>query len=222
MSISATKIRKEEAEAGLSDDPRQTGITTPKFVLFGETFTFVETFSATVINSDPGNGQIWVKTNAGDEKQISDYGISFRSSHTIYKYELRQYSEDGSYDVYKDALIVNKNTGEHEVNLKRKTVVIPAFLTMLFHNASTASYYRAMPVSELFFIVFILLCAVALISFLTLPWGFKDGYVWDEHKYMWLTYFLSRIGSFACIKWIKRRSERFDHELRSLIDLVKR
>ncbi|EAM9426770.1 hypothetical protein FXR48_14120 [Salmonella enterica] len=222
MSISATKIRKEEAEAGLSDDPRQTGITTPKFVLFGETFTFVETFSATVINSDPGNGQIWVKTNAGDEKQISDYGISFRSSHTIYKYELRQYSEDGSYDVYKDALIVNKNTGEHEVNLKRKTVVIPAFLTMLFHNASTASYYRAMPVSELFFIVFILLCAVALISFLTLPWGFKDGYVWDENKYMWLTYFLSRIGSFACIKWIKRRSERFDHELRSLIDLVKR
>ena len=222
MSISATKIRKEEAEAGLSDDPRQTGITTPKFVLFGEMFTFVETFSATVINSDPGNGQIWVKTNAGDEKQISDYGISFRSSHTIYKYELRQYSEDGSYDVYKDALIVNKNTGEHEVNLKRKTVVIPAFLTMLFHNASTASYYRAMPVSELFFIVFILLCAVALISFLTLPWGFKDGYVWGEHKYLWLTYFLSRIGSFACIKWIKRRSERFDHELRSLIDLVKR
>jgi hypothetical protein len=36
---------------------------------------------------------------------------------------------------------------------------------MLFHNASTASYYRAMPVSKLFSIVFILLCAAALISF---------------------------------------------------------
>ncbi|MHB6707824.1 MAG: hypothetical protein ACYCFB_10395 [Klebsiella oxytoca] len=222
MSISATKSRKKEAEAGLSDDPRQTEITTPNFVLFGETFTFIETFSATVINSDPGNGHIWVKTNTGDEKQISDYGIPFRSSHTIYKYELHQYSEDGSYNVYKDALIVNKNTGEHEVNLNRKKVVIPAFLTMLFHNASTASYYRAMPVSKLFSIVFILLCAAALISFLTLPWGFKDGYVWDEYKYMWLTYFLSRIGSFVCINWIKRRSSRFDHEIRNLIDLVKK
>lgn len=118
MSISATKSRKKEAEAGLSDDPRQTEITTPNFVLFGETFTFIETFSATVINSDPGNGHIWVKTNTGDEKQISDYGIPFRSSHTIHKYELRQYSEDGSYDAYKDALIVNKKTGEHEINLK--------------------------------------------------------------------------------------------------------
>lgn len=67
MSISAMKSRKKEAEAGLSDDPRQTEITTPNFVLFGETFTFIETFSATVINSDPGNGHIWVKTNTGDE-----------------------------------------------------------------------------------------------------------------------------------------------------------
>lgn len=49
------------------------------------------------------------KTDAGDKKQISDYGIPFRNSHTIYKYELRQYSQNGSYDVYKDALIVNKN-----------------------------------------------------------------------------------------------------------------
>lgn len=148
MSISATKSRKKEAEAGLSDDPRQTEITTPNFVLFGETFTFIETFSATVIDSDPGNGHIWVKTNTGDEKQISDYGVPFRSSHTIHKYELRQYSEDGSYDAYKDALIVNKKTGEHEVNLKRKTIIIPAFLTMLFHTASTASYYRAMPLPK--------------------------------------------------------------------------
>lgn len=65
MSISATKSRKEEAEAGLSNDSRQTEITTPNFVLYGETFTFIETFSATVINSDPGNGQIWVKPTLG-------------------------------------------------------------------------------------------------------------------------------------------------------------
>jgi hypothetical protein len=155
MSIST---RRKKKQVGLSDR-RQTRITTPNFDLFGETYTFVETFSGTVINSNPSNNQIWVKTNAGDEKQISDYGIPFRSSHTIHKYELRQYSEDGSYDVYKDALIVNKNTGEHEVNLKRKTIIIPAFLTMLFHNASTASYYRAMPVRSfsLFSFYFVLL-----------------------------------------------------------------
>ncbi|MEL7629136.1 hypothetical protein AAGW04_09045 [Pectobacterium aroidearum] len=221
MSISTTKRRNEEVEAGLSDRLK-TEITAPKFDLFGETYTFVETFSGTVIDSVPGNGQIWVKTATGNEKQISDYGIAFRSSHTIHKYELRQYDKNGSCYVHNNALIVNKNTGEHEVNLNRKTIVIPAFLTMLFHNASTASYYRAMPVPKMFTIIFILLCAAALISFLTLPWGFKDGYVWDEHKYMWLTYFLSRFGSFVCTKWIKRRSERFEYKLRNLIESVKR
>lgn len=221
MSIYATKSRKKEAEANLSNNPLQTEITTPNFVLFGETFTFVETFSATVINSDPGDGQIWVKTNAGDEKQISDYGIPFRSSHTIHKYELRQYSEDGSYNAYKDALIVNEKTGEHEVNLKRKNIVIPAFLTMMFHTASTVSYYRAMPVPKMLTVIFILLCAAALISFLTLPWGFKDGYMWSDHKYMWFTYILSRTGSFIFIKLMKRRSQRFENELRNLINSVK-
>ncbi|EIF16202.1 hypothetical protein ABT219_003804 [Escherichia coli] len=220
MSISTTKHRNEEVNVSLSDR-RKAEIRAPRFELFGETYTFVETFSGTVINSDPVNGQIWVKTNAGDEKQISDYGISFRSSHTIHKYELRQYSEDGSYDAYKDALIVNEKTGEHEVNLKRKTIVIPAFLTMLFHNASTTSFFRAMPVPKWFYILFTLLCMASFIAFCSLLVGFKDGYVWDEHKYMWFTYFLSKIGSFVCIKWIKRRSERFNHELRNIIDLVK-
>ncbi|MCB3527438.1 hypothetical protein [Klebsiella grimontii] len=220
MSISTTKHRNEEVNVSLSDR-RKAEITAPRFDLFGETYTFVKTFSATVINSDPSDGQIWVKTNAGDEKQISDYGIPFRSSHTIHKYELRQYSEDGSYDAYKDALIVNEKTGEHEVNLKRKTIVIPAFLTMLFHNSSTTSFFRAMPVPKWFYILFTLLCMASFIAFCSLLVGFKDGYVWDEHKYMWFTYFLSRIGSFVCIKWIKRRSERFNHELRNIIDLVK-
>lgn len=41
MNISATKSRKKEAEAGLSNDPLQTEITTPNFVLFGGTFTFI-------------------------------------------------------------------------------------------------------------------------------------------------------------------------------------
>ncbi|ELP5713250.1 hypothetical protein HV299_09100 [Klebsiella grimontii] len=221
MSISTTKRRNEEVKVGLSDR-RKAEITAPKFDLFGETYTFVKTFSGTVVNSNPSNNQIWVKTDAGDEKQISDYGIPFRRSHTIHKYELRQYSEDGSYNAYKDALIVNKKTGEHEVNLKRKTIIIPAFLTMLFHTASTASYYRAMPVPKLFTVIFILLCAAALISFLTLPWGFKDGYMWSDHKYMWFTYLLSRVGSFICINLMKRRSQRFENELRNLINSVKR
>ena len=221
MSISTTKRRNEEVKVGLSDR-RKAEITAPKFDLFGETYTFVKTFSGTVVNSNPSNNQIWVKTDAGDEKQISDYGIPFRRSHTIHKYELRQYSEDGSNNAYKDALIVNKKTGEHEVNLKRKTIIIPAFLTMLFHTASTASYYRAMPVPKLFTVIFILLCAAALISFLTLPWGFKDGYMWSDHKYMWFTYLLSRVGSFICINLMKRRSQRFENELRNLINSVKR
>ncbi|EEZ6491566.1 TPA: hypothetical protein ACIWR0_005226 [Escherichia coli] len=216
MSISTTKHHN----IGLSEHQQQE-IITNEFEVFGETFKFAEMFSATVISSNPTNAQILVKTDDGDEKQISAYGLAFRNSHRIRLYELRKYSNDNFCVVYADALIVNLNTGEYKLNLNRKTVIIPTFLTMLFHNASTASYYRAMPVSKLFSIIFILLCAVALISFLTLPWGFKDGYVWDEHKYMWFTYFLSRIGSFVCIKWIKRRSERFDHELRNLIDLLK-
>lgn len=133
MSISTTKHRNEEVNVGLSDR-RKTEITAPKFDLFGETYTFVETFSGTVINSNPNNNQIWVKTDAGDEKQIPDYGIPFRSSHTIHKYELRQYGKNSSCYVHNNALIINKNTSEHEVNLKRKTIIIPAFLTMLFES----------------------------------------------------------------------------------------
>ncbi|HDC2130382.1 TPA: hypothetical protein O7X47_004638 [Salmonella enterica] len=220
MSISTTKHRNEEVNVSLSDR-RKAEITAPRFDLFGETYTFVETFSGTVIDSNPGNNQIWVKGNAGDERQIPDYAIPFRSSHTIHKYELRQYGKNSSCYVHNNALIINKNTGENEVNLKRKTIIIPAFLTMLFHNASTTSFFRAMPVLKWFYILFTLLCMTSFIAFCSLLVGFKDGYVWDEHKYMWFTYFLSRIGSFVCIKWIKRRSERFDHELRNLIDLVK-
>ncbi|HCT4278311.1 TPA: hypothetical protein R8G77_004521 [Citrobacter freundii] len=221
MSISTTKRRNEEANVGLSDR-RKAEITAPKFDLFGETYTFAKTFSGTVINSNPSNNQIWVKTDAGDEKQISAYGIAFRNSHRIRLYELRKYSNDNLCVVYADALIVNLNTGEYKLNLNKKTVIIPAFLTMLFHNASTASYYRAMPVSKLFSIIFILLCAAALISFLTLPWGFKDGYMWSDHKYMWFTYLFSRVGSFICINLMKRRSQKFENELRNLIESVKR
>ncbi|EFI6735461.1 hypothetical protein BCC21_002812 [Escherichia coli] len=221
MNIFTTKRRNEEVNVGLSER-RKAEITAPKFDLFGETYTFVETFSGTVIDSNPSNNQIWVKTDDGDEKQISAYGIAFRNSHRIRLYELRKYSNDNLCVVYADALIVNLNTGEYKVNLNKKTVIIPAFLTMLFHNASTASYYRAMPVSKLFSIIFILLCAAALTSFLTLPWGFKDGYMWSDHKYIWFTYLFSRIGSFICIKLIKRRSQRFENELRNLIESVKR
>lgn len=222
MSISATKSRKEEAEAGLSNDSRQTEITTPNFVLYGETFTFIETFSATVIDSSSSNNQVWVKTNDGDEKQISAYGIAVRNSHRIRLYELRKYSNDNSCVVYADALIINSNTSEYKVNLNRKTVIIPAFLTMLFHNASTASFFRVMPVPKWFYILFTLLCLASFIAFCSLLMGFKDGYMWSDHKYIWFTYLFSRIGSFICIKLMKRRSQRFENELRNLINSVKR
>lgn len=222
MSISATKSRKEEAEAGLSNDSRQTEITTPNFVLYGETFTFIETFSATVIDSSSSNNQVWVKTNDGDEKQISAYGIAVRNSHRIRLYELRKYSNDNSCVVYADALIINSNTSEYKVNLNRKTVIIPAFLTMLFHNASTASFFRVMPVPKWFYILFTLLCLASFIAFCSLLVGFKDGYMWSDHKYIWFTYLFSRIGSFICIKLMKRRSQRFENELRNLINSVKR
>ncbi|HAT1571922.1 TPA: hypothetical protein I8Y10_003310 [Kluyvera cryocrescens] len=217
MSISTTKHHN----IGLSERQQQE-IITNKFELFGETFEFAEIFSATVISSNPTNAQILVKTNDGDEKQISVYGIAVRNSHRIRLYELRKYSNDNSCVVYADALIINSNTGEYKVNLNRKTVIIPAFLTMLFHNASTASFFRVMPVPKWFYILFTLLCLASFIAFCSLLVGFKDGYVWDEHKYMWLTYFFSRIGSFICIKLMKRRSRRFENELRNLINSVKR
>lgn len=156
MSISTTKRRNEEVNVGLSNR-RKAEITAPKFDLFGETFEFAEIFSATVISSNPTNAQILVKTNDGDEKQISAYGIAVRNSHRIRLYELRKYSNDNSCVVYADALIINSNTGEYKVNLNRKTVIIPAFLTMLFHNASTASFFRVMPVPKWFYILFTLL-----------------------------------------------------------------
>ena len=217
MSISTTKHHN----IGLSERQQQE-IITNKFELFGETFEFAEIFSATVISSNPTNAQILVKTNDGDEKQISAYGIAVRNSHRIRLYELRKYSNDNSCVVYADALIINSNTGEYKVNLNRKTVIIPAFLTMLFHNASTASFFRVMPVPKWLYILFTLLYLASFIAFCSLLVGFKDGYVWDEHKYMWLTYFFSRIGSFICIKLMKRRSRRFESELRNLINSVKR
>ena len=217
MSISTTKHHN----IGLSERQQQE-IITNKFELFGETFEFAEIFSATVISSNLTNAQILVKTNDGDEKQISAYGIAVKNSHRIRLYELRKYSNDNSCVVYADALIINSNTGEYKVNLNRKIVIIPAFLTMLFHNASTASFFRVMPVPKWFYILFTLLCLASFIAFCSLLVGFKDGYVWDEHKYMWLTYFFSRIGSFICIKLMKRRSRRFENELRNLINSVKR
>jgi hypothetical protein len=98
----------------------------PKFDLFGETFTFVETFSGTVIDSNPGNGQIWVKTNTGDEKQISTM-VSLSEVHTL--------SINTSF-----ASIVRMvrmmhikmrlsliRTRENTSKLKRKTIIIPLF-----------------------------------------------------------------------------------------------
>ncbi|HCJ7750466.1 TPA: hypothetical protein NV442_004111 [Citrobacter freundii] len=221
MSSFITKHCNEEVNIDpLSRRETKAEMTTPKFELFGETYMFVETCSSTVISPLPSTDQVWVKTDMGDETQIPAFGITFRKSHKICKYELRQYRVNGSFSVFKDALIVNATTGEYEVNLNRKTIIIPAFLTVLFPNASMAFYYRAMPVPKFFSTIFILLCCIAVISFFVLPWGFKSGYVFDEHKYMWLTYFSSRLGSFTCIKWIKRRSQRFDNALRSVIKSI--
>ena len=82
MSISNTKRRNEEVNVGISDR-RKAEITAPTFDLFGETYTFVKTFSGTVINSNPSNNQIWVKTDAGDEKQIPTM-VSPSEVHTLF------------------------------------------------------------------------------------------------------------------------------------------
>ncbi|WP_235501693.1 hypothetical protein [Trabulsiella odontotermitis] len=213
--------RHEKKESQLvKANCQKNSIITPNFELFGKIYTLVETFSGIVVNSN--NDQIWVKTDEGSEMQFSGHSVPFRKSHHIRKYELHQYSEDGSCSVYKDALIVNASTNEHETNLPTRIIFIPAFLTLLFPTSSIVSPYKAMPVSTLFSVIFTLLCSATLISFFTLPWGFKDGYVWGDHKYVWFTYLLSRVGSFVCIQWMKRRNERFDEEIRDLIDSVKR
>ncbi|HGY8280740.1 TPA: hypothetical protein ACNTF7_004748, partial [Escherichia coli] len=100
MSISTTKHHN----IGLSEHQQQE-IITNEFEVFGETFKFAEMFSATVISSNPTNAQILVKTDDGDEKQISAYGLAFRNSHRIRLYELRKYSNDNFCVVYADALI---------------------------------------------------------------------------------------------------------------------
>ncbi|EEV8712245.1 hypothetical protein C2D11_004540, partial [Escherichia coli O75] len=79
MSIYSMKSNSKQAET-----------VDPKFVFLGETYEFVETFSGEVIESF--NEHILVRNDSGEETKISDYGITFRNSHRIHKYELRQYS----------------------------------------------------------------------------------------------------------------------------------
>lgn len=204
MSIYSMKSNSKQAETVDS-----------KFVFLGETYEFVETFSGEVIESF--NEQILVRNDSGEETKISDYGITFRNSHRIHKYELRQYSGYERCSVNYDALIVNENTGEYKVNLSRKLIVIPAFMTMLLNNVSMASHYKVMPVPKLFYILFTLLCLASFIAFCILLAGYKDGYIFNEHKYEWLTYLLSRSATFICIQWMKRKSSRFDNEIRNII-----
>ncbi|WP_335894642.1 hypothetical protein [Klebsiella pneumoniae] len=107
MSSSITKHCNEEVNIDpLSRRETKAEMTTPKFELFGETYMFVETFSATVISPLPITDQVWVKTDTGDETQIPAFGITFIKSHKVCKYELRQYRVNGSFSVFKDALIV--------------------------------------------------------------------------------------------------------------------
>lgn len=98
MSSSITKHCNKEVNIDpLSRRETKAEMTTPKFELFGETYMFVETFSATVISPLPITDQVWVKTDTGDETQIPAFGITFIKSHKICKYELRQYRVNGSF-----------------------------------------------------------------------------------------------------------------------------
>ncbi len=82
MSISTTKRRNEEVNVGISDR-RKAEITAPTFDLFGETYTFVKTFSGTVINSNPSNNQIWVKPTQGMRSRFPTM-VSPSEVHTLF------------------------------------------------------------------------------------------------------------------------------------------
>ncbi|MDF7681603.1 hypothetical protein PT300_13810 [Enterobacteriaceae bacterium ESL0689] len=224
MGCSAKQCDKQpEAELAhqYNPDVQQTAHALPQFTLSGKVYRFIETYSATVIDVSPCHGQIRLITDTGREKQLPDYGIPFRKSHRIRKYELRQCSASGDCNVFRDALIINVNTGEYELTLARKCIIIPAIFTLFFPNSSVTSHYKLMPVPLLFSVIFTLLSAVAFISFLLMLWSIKEEQIWGEYRYAWLAYFLSRGGSFICINWMKQKSKIFDNKIVALVEAVR-
>lgn len=210
---------KKEAEATKANlkNRQKLEINTPNFDLFGEKYTFVKSLSGTVIDTNSQKGSIWLKTDTGEEKQLKTKGVPFRISHRLYIYDLLQQNEDGTRRSFSDALIINQSTGEYEVTLGRKAISIPALLTFVTPKKSTTSYSFAMNVPSTFSLGFYCLCSIAFISFLTVISGFRDGYVWQDHQYAWLTYLSSRIGSYIYIKWMKLRSNSFDRGIETLV-----
>lgn len=210
---------KKEAEAAKANlqNRHKLEIKTPNFDLFGENYTFVKSLSGTVIDTNSQKGSIWLKTDAGEDKQLKTKDVPFRISHHLYIYDLLQQNEDGTRRSFSDALIINQSTGEYEVTLGRKAISIPALLTIVTPKTSTTSYSFAMNIPSSFSLGFYCLCGIAFISFVTVLSGFRDGYVWQDHQYAWVTYLSSRIGSYIYIKSMKLRSNRFDREIETLI-----
>lgn len=217
------RSNKKEAEAAKANlqNHQKLQINTPNFDLFGQKYTFVETYSGQVIDTNSQNQSVWVKTNTGDEKQLKKYEVSFRISHRLCIYDLLQQNDDGTRRLFSDALIINQSTGEYKVTLGRKAISIPALLTFVTPKTSTTSYSFAMDVPSTFSLGFYCLCSIAFISFLTVISGFRDGYVWQDHQYALLTYLSSRIGSYIYIKWMKLRSSRFDREIEILVSSLR-
>lgn len=211
----------------LSDGLAEPGMTADKtapaaqFYLFDKTFTFVESLSATVLNKSMSNDHVWVKTDSGQEREISDYSVAFRKSHHINCYNLEQRKNGELYYSLVNALVINTTTGEYKLNIPAKTIFIPAFFTVLSPGISCATFNSAMPVPKSFFYLFSSVCAVAFISFIILPWGFKDGYIWSEHAITWIIYIFSRTITFFCIKWIKSRNEKFEAKISDIITTIK-
>lgn len=211
--LSYKKEKKDEENARLLRAAylnRDKGeIKEPNFHFDDATYTFSETFSGIIIDSDPNNDLVWVKSDKGNETQLSTYGVPFRKSHQIKKYELLQYHNDGSCNVYKESLIINNTTKEYCINLQSRTFIIFGFLTIVAPQKFIASLYLPLRCSAVFTISFFLLNVIAAITFFTLLFTFK-------YDYVFYTYLLSKIGCYFCIKWAQTKDSKFRIKLRNL------
>ncbi|GKW36702.1 MULTISPECIES: hypothetical protein [Pectobacterium] len=212
------KNRKEEADYNdWVHQQWEEKITTEKFEFCGRAYTFQETLSGTVISYNPNNDTIWVKTDAGDETQISAHGLPFRESHRIKKYEFNGYHDHHSYASFHDALIVNETTKERHVNMPEKCFIVFGLTTLtllLFIRPIvrfTASVYSsAMPVPSFFPVTFIVTNIISAVSFIIFLFDFKNDDLWD-------IYLLSTLVCHVLIRWLNIRSSKFNIKFNRLV-----
>jgi len=194
----------------------QNKLTTPTFACLGNTYTFVENVTGTVIEVDTNGQQAWIKTVEGAEQKVVTEGLPVRQSHSLRSFTLCRYNAEGQGVEFQNALIINDTTQDYRLNLDRTAYVVPALLTLIFQRAFTACPVAALAVPMLFKVIHRLLCLSAFVTFCALLWQFKDGYDWRQHEYLWYSYIFSKVGNYLSIKWLKIQDRKLQTEMAAL------